>query len=83
MLGEVGIAKKLENFGGAKHPPKHRFFHIKQAQNLSGGENSKKTAILGTMKRNPRNGVTARPTNPGNRAHAFRITVVEHLTPSN
>ena len=32
---------------------------------------------------NPRNGVMARTTNPGNRAHAFRITVVEHLTPSN
>ena len=27
-------------------------------------------------------GDTARSSNSGNRAHAFRITVVEHLTPS-
>ena len=43
-----------------------------------------KSAILGTIPRIPRirrirrNGVTARSTNPGNRARAFRITVVEH-----
>ena len=40
----------------------------------------KKRSVLGQM---PRNGVTGPPSNPGNRAHAFRITVVEHLTPSN
>ena len=31
----------------------------------------------------PGNGITAGRTNPGNRAHAFRITVVDKQTPSN
>ena len=42
-----------------------------------------KTRTIGTRKRMKRRGVTASRTNPGNRAHAFRITVVDKQTPSN
>ena len=45
-----------------------------------GDENSKKNMIKVTIAEvNPRNGVTARQTNPGNRAHAFRIAVAEPI----
>ena len=36
-----------------------------------------KKAFLETRAAFPGNGVTASSTNPGNRAHAFRITVVD------
>ena len=44
------------------------------------------TIDFGFVRRIPgrqRRGDTARRTNPGNRAHAFRITVVDKQTPSN
>ena len=79
MLGRLKNRKNRKNFGVQKSVRQLRF--RQGFERFSGpGPNFRK---IGEKKRqiaDPRirgNGVTASSTNPGNRAHAFRITVVD------
>ena len=62
-------------------PPKNRFFEAEMPAHFNVAKRAKKSEKKQSNFRhkiaNPWNGVTACSRNPGNHAHAFRITVVE------
>ena len=84
MLGRLKNRKTGKFSGAQKVFPRYPGIRISSDFSVHGrffrkiGEKKSIAAFVASAL----NGVTASSTNPGNRAHAFRITVVE-LTPSN
>ena len=82
MLGRFKNRKNRKNFGVQKSVRQVRF--RQGGHTFSGpGPNFRKISEKKRTRRIRTIGVTASSTNPGNRAHAFRNTVLEHLTLSN
>ena len=77
MLGRFKNRKNRKNFGVQKSVRQLRFRQGFE-RFFGPGPNFRKKGVFWNTEPDVRgNGVTASSTNPGNRAHAFRITVVD------